>query len=379
MMFREKSISKFYAFTLAAVFALTLAGCGGGGGAAMDDDGDMPPVVTPEPTPQDMCEADGGRFEADGMCTSAEVVAQETCEGAGGRYEADGMCTSAEDRITEAARNSCVAAGGRFEADGMCTSASAVAQETCEGEGGRYETNGSCTSSEDVAKEMCVAGGGRSNADGSCTSAAVLAATKSAGTKAKAIGEASQTEDDGLGGAGDTTLTLAITRPRSGTEVKFTDTDEAGDDDAKFTLTADLGGGITRHDRTQDAKDDGDVDNEIVMVSTDIDAPKATAFAKVDGQELDVDLAPTMDADNNGNPADDFTALMVAATAFGQVKSDDFTASAAATLQFMPADDDTDPDTPGDQPRAAAAVDGTYNGADGTYTCNTGEGGETVR
>ena len=49
MMFREKSISKFYAFTLAAVFALTLAGCGGGGGgAAMDDDMDMVMCTAPQ-------------------------------------------------------------------------------------------------------------------------------------------------------------------------------------------------------------------------------------------------------------------------------------------------------------------------------------------
>ena len=34
MKFREKSISKFYAFALAAVFAIALAGCGGGGGSA---------------------------------------------------------------------------------------------------------------------------------------------------------------------------------------------------------------------------------------------------------------------------------------------------------------------------------------------------------
>ena len=50
MMFREKSISKFYAFTLAAVFALTLAGCGGSGG------GQAPwttiwMMETPEPDP----------------------------------------------------------------------------------------------------------------------------------------------------------------------------------------------------------------------------------------------------------------------------------------------------------------------------------------
>ncbi len=33
MMFKDKYVHKFYAFALAAVFALTLAGCGGGGGA----------------------------------------------------------------------------------------------------------------------------------------------------------------------------------------------------------------------------------------------------------------------------------------------------------------------------------------------------------
>ena len=74
MMVREKSINKLYAFALAAVFALTLAGCGGGGGTAAVEE--EPPTM-PEPTAQEMCEGDGGRYNADGSCTSAADLAEE--------------------------------------------------------------------------------------------------------------------------------------------------------------------------------------------------------------------------------------------------------------------------------------------------------------
>lgn len=43
MMWRNKSINKLYAFALAAVFSLTLAGCGGGGGGTAEEP--APPVV----------------------------------------------------------------------------------------------------------------------------------------------------------------------------------------------------------------------------------------------------------------------------------------------------------------------------------------------
>ncbi len=72
MMFREKSISKLYAFALAAVFAIALAGCGGGGGTAAVE-GETPAM----PTQQEMCEGDGGRYNADGSCSSAAEVAEE--------------------------------------------------------------------------------------------------------------------------------------------------------------------------------------------------------------------------------------------------------------------------------------------------------------
>ena len=72
MMFREKSISKFYAFALAAIFALTLAGCGGsGGGSAMMEE-EMPPVVVepvdPEPTPEEIA----AQEEADALMAAQE-------------------------------------------------------------------------------------------------------------------------------------------------------------------------------------------------------------------------------------------------------------------------------------------------------------------
>ena len=47
MMFREKPINKLYAFALAAVFALTLAGCGGGGGGSTTTDPDPTPMPDP--------------------------------------------------------------------------------------------------------------------------------------------------------------------------------------------------------------------------------------------------------------------------------------------------------------------------------------------
>ena len=78
MTFREKSITRLYAFAMAAVFALVLAGCGGGGGSASAPDPEPPTMPEPtQPTPQEMCEGDGGRYNADGSCTSAADLAEE--------------------------------------------------------------------------------------------------------------------------------------------------------------------------------------------------------------------------------------------------------------------------------------------------------------
>ncbi len=65
--------NRIFSFMLAAAFALTLAGCGGGGGTAATPD----PPAMPDPTPQEMCEGDGGRYNADGSCTSAADLDEE--------------------------------------------------------------------------------------------------------------------------------------------------------------------------------------------------------------------------------------------------------------------------------------------------------------
>ena len=94
MMFREKSISKYYAFALAAVFSLTLAGCGGsgGGGAMMDMDEEMPPVVVdpvdpvdPEPTPEEIAAEEAGRSSEADALTAAQEAAMTALYGGDGR------------------------------------------------------------------------------------------------------------------------------------------------------------------------------------------------------------------------------------------------------------------------------------------------------
>ena len=183
------------------------------------------------------------------------------------------------------------------------------------------------------------------------------AVTKAAGTKEKAIAaEAAQMIAAGLGGTGATTYSMTIERPRSGTTIEIDDTANAEDDDPKFMQAMDLGGGRTMHVRTMEADDDGNVVEEVVIVSTDIEAPTATAFAKVEGQALDA------------NPDDDSVnqSLLVTPTNSALIMSSAFTAGTAAVLTF-----DNDASATGDEDEAFETA-GTYNGAMGTYRCDGG-------
>ena len=204
--------------------------------------------------------------------------------------------------------------------------------------------------------------------------AAKVAATKAAGTKEKALGvEAMQDPDAGIGGSvadGETTTySMTISRDRDGTEIEIADTANAGDDDPKFAQAMDLGEGRTMHVRAMEADDDGNVVEEVVIVMTDIAAPKATAFAMVAGQALNArDLDDAEDADGDGNDSNDFTALTVEAGTdnvnLPKIMASAFTAGTQAELTFDSNDTTTEDED------ESFEVAGTYNGAAGTYRCN---------
>ena len=77
-------------------------------------------------------------------------------------------------------------------------------------------------------------------------------------------------------------------------------------DDPEFALYKDLGKGRTMHTRKMEADADGDVVEEVIVVSTDIAAPKAVAFAKFeteDGMTPQVlDVSTNMTNDGDGLP-----------------------------------------------------------------------------
>ena len=213
--------------------------------------------------------------------------------------------------------------------------------------------------------------------------AEAVAATKAAAMKTKAIAaESMQAADAGLGGSdhvdadgtpdnADDPYDLEISRDRDETKIKITDHGMTGDDDPKFTQAMDLGGGRTMHTRTMEADSDGDVVEEVVIVSTDIQAPSGVAFAKfevvaADGTKTTPQALTVMGNDGLA-PDTGETANALAITA------DSDTATVETNLMFVRSttngvltytDDDTS--TTGTD---EAAHDGTYNGAEGTYRC----------
>ena len=205
--------------------------------------------------------------------------------------------------------------------------------------------------------------------------AEVAAATKAAMTKESAIAvEAAQTApggsgDDGPGGAdASNDHAITITRDRTGTTVTIA-VDGAAADDPTFRQAMNLGGGRTMHVRTMPADADGNVMEEVMAVSTDIEAPAATPFAMVSGQELTVDADGAVASGADAVAFDPGGALSGSnsgdAAVLAKIMSSAFASGTAAVLTFG----GDDPDDPTD---AAFTAMGSYNGAMGTYMCAGG-------
>ncbi len=210
----------------------------------------------------------------------------------------------------------------------------------------------------------------------------VMALTEAAKTKTTEIeaeakqGMGDEPVDAGLGGTAavdEDTYMLDISREKDmGATIKITDPAMVGEDQPEFVKQdVDLGAKTTMHVREMEAdEDDGTVEDEVVVVTTDIDAPRAVAFAKwrdMDGdtpQVLDVmkddGEAPDMSEDETANALDvvdiDASALV---TRMMPVRS-----ISAATVDYSQ-DNPDEPTMDVDE----GLHDGTYNGAEGTFRC----------
>ena len=174
------------------------------------------------------------------------------------------------------------------------------------------------------------------------------AAKAAAATKRTEIGaEFAQEVEAGLGGSlptgvTDSTYSMTISRDRDGTTVEIADTAMA-DDDPKFTQAMDFGDGRTMHVRVNSDDEDGKVE-EVVIVKTDIAAPKATPFAMVRNPEGE--LTQVLNANPETTGGDDFQSRTVgndATTAPDEaqralVKSADFAPAQARSLHLRSPD-----------------------------------------
>ena len=205
--------------------------------------------------------------------------------------------------------------------------------------------------------------------------AALVAGTEEAKTKEDAI----KAEDGtaGLGGITDitddaTVWTLGISRDRMATKIEIGDpanppgADPENPTNPQFALAMDLGNGRTMHTREMDADADGNVVTEVVIVATDITAPRAVAFAKWEGRDADGEATTpqVLDANSETENGMDFQSLNVETDNASLIMAARFTAGTVAALTFDFDDTNTmDMDE-------ADEVTGTYNGAPGTYRCN---------
>ena len=235
------------------------------------------------------------------------------------------------------------------------------------------------TAEDDLTTAQTAADAAAVVATTAADAAAVVAATAEAVTKTTAI-KAEALEPAGL----PENVMMDISRDRTATTIEIDS--GAAEGDPEFALYKDLGKGRTMHTRKMEADVDGDVVEEVIVVSTDIAAPRPVAFAEFkteDGmptQVLDVTTDTTNDPQGE---IDTFEALMVgdtsevSAAVLALIKSDGFVPAqegATVTHTFAWAQE-ADGETPAVE---AFETAGTYNGSMGTYRCNSDTAACTV-
>ena len=175
--------------------------------------------------------------------------------------------------------------------------------------------------------------------------AAVVAATAEAVTKTTAI--KAEADDLAAAVAGlPANVMMDISRDRTATTIEIEDSG-AAEGDPEFALYKDLGKGRTMHTRKMEADADGDVVEEVIVVSTDIAAPRAVAFAKYESDAMEcatqvLNFNTDMMNDDAGENEDGetFEALMFAALVVGDdtagvlalIKSDEFEPAQGTTV-----------------------------------------------
>ena len=372
---------------------LALAGCGGGSSSTTEP-------VDPGPSPED-----------------TEAMALAAAQGA-----ADTAATNAETAATMAAADVMAIIGLDGEGSERAMAAQGIADDVAAA-AARART---ASDNAAAATTSTAAAAFQATAEAEATTAASLrtsvgnllaaaqqadaaemakmirdAATEVAETKEEAIAaEAAQGADGspsatlhadaGLGGTNATdgtavtTYSMMISRDRSATKITISDTALAGDDDPKFAQAMDLGGGTTMHVREMEADDDGNVKDEVVIVTTDIEAPKGVPFAMFEAADGTNPQALNADADGatqtvgtDAAVAFDPGGALVStdptqAAILANIMAADFAPGTGASVvhTFNAAVEDDVNTTEVDESMDAAEVMGTYNGASGTYKCS---------
>ena len=376
----------------AAVFTLGLAACGGGGGGGAPV-ADMPGTMIEPPEPH-ACDAGASQECVDARKADLDAIENDSEATVGALNAAEMALTDAETNLANANTAMMEETTVSGLVDDAMTATTDITDESTLAEVavGRAAIdaakeslagmeNLSAEVTETLQDQIDTLESGFSSNEMAVRTAA---ATAAAATKLTELGvEAGETgvDDASLGGTGERAIVdgdrtdgayaLSIERDRMATTVTVTVQGTTVDDDVEFMEAKDFGDGRTMHTRTMEADPDGSVMQEIAIVYTDIDPPKATLFATeypFDANPIDPEAA----ADDLVNQS-----LKIDGTNLAMIATDGITAVGAGPITVLSAVED-DAATPVDDTVAAFETDATFDGAPGTLKCAGGAAGCTV-